>query len=300
MPFFAILSLFPEAIEPYLGASILGSARERGLLRTQVIDFRDFTRDRHRTVDDRPFGGGPGMLLRAEPIAECIEWLEARHGRFRRIALCPSGRVFRQPYAAELAADLAQEPRVLLLAGRYEGFDERVLEAFDFERISLGDFVLAGGELPALCVVEAVARLLPGVLGHEESARQDSFATGSSSASPTDAGTARTPDLAPSGAPASVLDTPHYTRPRTWRGREAPAVLLSGNHGQIERWRATAALERTRERRPDLVGGQSAGQLAGQLAGQPAGQLAGQPTDARRAAAPDRGREVDHERDPQR
>ncbi|MBL8804181.1 MAG: tRNA (guanine(37)-N(1))-methyltransferase [Planctomycetes bacterium] len=271
MPFFAILSLFPEAIEPYLGASILGSARERGLLRTQVIDFRDFTRDRHRTVDDRPFGGGPGMLLRAEPIAECIEWLEARHGAFRRIALCPSGRVFRQTYAAELAADLVHSPRVLLLAGRYEGFDERVLEAFDFERISLGDFVLAGGELPALCVVEAVARLLPGVLGHEESARQDSFATGSKSPA-AENGAGAEPGLAerPASTTESVLDTPHYTRPRTWRGREAPAVLLSGNHGQIERWRTAAALERTRERRPDLL------------------------TDPRRSAAAERRRDVQH------
>ncbi len=274
MPFFAILSLFPEAIEPYLGASILGSARERGLLRTQVIDFRDFTRDRHRTVDDRPFGGGPGMLLRAEPIAECIEWLEARHGAFRRIALCPSGRVFRQTYAAELAADLVHTPRVLLLAGRYEGFDERVLEAFDFERISLGDFVLAGGELPALCVVEAVARLLPGVLGHEESARQDSFATGSKSpdvesgAGENGAGAEPGPAGRPESVTESVLDTPHYTRPRTWRGREAPAVLLSGNHGQIERWRTAAALERTRERRPDLL------------------------TDPRRSAAAERRRDV--------
>jgi len=272
VPFFAILSLFPEAIEPYLGASILGSARERGLLHTQVVDFRDFTRDRHRTVDDRPFGGGPGMLLRAEPIAECIEWLEARHGAFRRIALCPSGRVFRQGHAAELAADLAQSPRVLLLAGRYEGFDERVLEAFEFERISLGDFVLSGGELPALCVLEAVARLLPGVLGHEESARQDSFATGPEAS--IHAGPVAEREAAAQSAPNSVdhaanntanhtahitgglttLDTPHYTRPRNWRGREAPAVLLSGNHAQIERWRAAAGLERTRERRPDLLG----------------------------------------------
>jgi tRNA (guanine37-N1)-methyltransferase len=209
------------------------------------------------------------MLLRAEPIAECIEWLEARHGAFRRIALCPSGRVFRQTYAAELAADLVHTPRVLLLAGRYEGFDERVLEAFDFERISLGDFVLAGGELPALCVVEAVARLLPGVLGHEESARQDSFATGSKSpAVESGAGAEPGPAGRPESVTESVLDTPHYTRPRTWRGREAPAVLLSGNHGQIERWRTAAALERTRERRPDLL------------------------TDPRRSAAAERRRDV--------
>lgn len=230
MPLFAILSLFPEAIEPYLGASILGSARQRGLIETLVVDFRDFTRDRHRTVDDRPFGGGPGMLLRPEPIADCIEWLEARYGAFRRIALCPAGHVFRQ----EHAEGLSRAERVLLLAGRYEGFDERVLEAFAFERLSLGDFVLSGGELPALCVLEAAARLIPGVLGDEESARQDSFGT----ADPTS---------------SARLDTPHYTRPRVWRGLEAPPVLLSGHHAQIQRWRDDAALERTRRVRPDLL-----------------------------------------------
>ncbi len=227
MPLFAILTLFPEAIEPYLGASVLGGARERGLIETLVVDFRDFTRDRHRTVDDRPFGGGPGMLLRPEPIADCIEWLEARHGRFRRIALCPSGAVFRQSHAEELS----RQERVLLLAGRYEGFDERVLEEFAFERLSLGDFVLCGGELPALCVLEAAARLLPGVLGDDESALQDSFAA----------------------AGAQLLDTPHYTRPRSWRGRDVPPVLLSGNHAQIERWRASSALSLTRRVRPDLI-----------------------------------------------
>jgi tRNA (guanine37-N1)-methyltransferase len=231
---FAILTLFPEAIEPYLGASILGSARQRGLIETLVVDFRDFTRDRHRTVDDRPFGGGPGMVLRPEPIAECVEWLEARYGAFRRLAMCPSGRVFRQADAASLAV----EPRVLLLAGRYEGFDERVLDAFAFERLSLGDFVLSGGELPAACVLEAAARLIPGVLGDEESAAQDSFQHGTTSAHT-------------AGAP--TLDTPHFTRPRTWRGKEVPDVLLSGHHGQIERWRASAAMDRTRRRRPDLL-----------------------------------------------
>jgi tRNA (guanine37-N1)-methyltransferase len=224
--FFAILTLFPEAVEPYLEASILGSARQRGLVRTQVVDFRDFTRDRHRTVDDRPFGGGPGMVLRPEPIAEAVEWLEARHGRFRRIAMCPSGRPFRQAQAEELG----REERVLLLAGRYEGFDERVSEELGFELVSIGDFVLSGGELPALCVVEAVARLIPGVLGHEESACRDSF-----------------------GGAERHLDHPHYTRPRMWRGREVPEVLVSGHHGEIERWRAAAARTRTREVRPDLL-----------------------------------------------
>ncbi len=228
MPLFAILTLFPEAIEPYLGASILGSARERGLVEVVTIDFRDFTRDRHRTVDDRPFGGGPGMVLRPEPIAEAVEWLERRHGSFRKLAMCPSGRPFRQAFAE----DLARSERVLFLAGRYEGFDERVREELGFELVSLGDFVLSGGELPALCVLEAAARLLPGVLGHEESAVQDSF----------------------SGAERR-LDHPHYTRPRVWRGREVPEVLLSGDHAQIDRWRRAAALHRTRETRLDLLAG---------------------------------------------
>ncbi len=171
MPFFAILTLFPEALEPYVATGMLRVAQEKGLARIQLIDFRDFTRDRHRTVDDRPFGGGPGMLLKPEPIAECIEWLERRHGRFHKIALCPSGRPFAQPRAAELA----REERVLLLCGRYEGFDTRLLEQFGFEELSVGDFVLAGGELPALCVLEAAVRLLPGVLGDERLALEDSF-----------------------------------------------------------------------------------------------------------------------------
>jgi tRNA (guanine37-N1)-methyltransferase len=223
--FFAILTLFPEALEPYVGSGILRVAREKGLLEIQLVDFRDFTRDRHRTVDDRPFGGGPGMLLKPEPIAECIEWLERRHGAFHKIALCPSGQPFRQARAEQLRS----LERVLLLCGRYEGFDTRLLEQFGFEELSIGDFVLAGGELPALCVVESVARLLPGVLNDERSALEESF------------------------GPGGVLDHPHYTRPRVFRGAEVPEVLLSGDHARIQRWREARARERTRERRPDLM-----------------------------------------------
>jgi tRNA (guanine37-N1)-methyltransferase len=224
---FAILTLFPEAIEPYLRSSILGLAQERGLIKVALVDFRDFTRDRHRTVDDRPFGGGPGMVLCPEPIAECVEWLERRHGAFRKLALCPSGRPFRQA----LAEELSRAERVLLLGGRYEGFDVRILDALGFTPLSIGDFVLSGGELPALCVVEAAARLIPGVLGDEESARRDSFG----------------------GLPAHPeIDHPHYTRPRVWRGIEVPPVLLSGNHAEIERWRTAAASGKTRARRADL------------------------------------------------
>ena len=214
-------------------------AQEKGLARILLVDFRDFARDRHRTVDDRPFGGGPGMVLRPEPIVECVEWLERRHGRFRRILLCPSGVPFRQP----IAETLAREERVLLVAGRYEGFDDRIRAELELEEISLGDFVLSGGEIPALAVLEAAVRLVPGVLGDERSALEDSFRS------------------TPAG-PGS-LDHPHYTRPRVYRGRTVPEVLLSGDHEAIRRWRERAARELTQERRPDLASGLASGPASG-------------------------------------
>lgn len=223
--FFAILTLFPEAIEPYLRSSILGIAQEKGLARILPVDFRDFTRDRHRTVDDRPYGGGPGMVLKPEPIVDCVEWLERRHGTFRKLLLTPAGARFDQRSADRLA----EEERVLLLCGRYEGFDDRVRDELGWDEISLGDFVLAGGEIPALAVTEAVVRLLPGVLGDDQSAEQESFRQGGG------------------------LDHPHYTRPRSYRGRAVPEVLMSGDHAAIDTWRRNAALERTRQRRPDLI-----------------------------------------------
>lgn len=219
-----LLTLFPEALEPYLRASILGMAQAKGKVRIQAIDFRDFTRDRHRTVDDRPYGGGPGMVLKAEPVCECVEWLEREHGTFKKLLLTPDGSPFRQAKAREFA----REERLLLLCGRYEGFDERLREELAWDEVSLGDFVLSGGELPALCVAEAVVRLIPGVLGHEESAVRESFEQGG-------------------------LDHPHYTRPPTWRGRSVPDVLKGGDHAAIERWRADEARRRTRARRPDLI-----------------------------------------------
>jgi tRNA (guanine37-N1)-methyltransferase len=225
---FAILTLFPEALEPYVRESILGIAQEKGAIEVRLVDFRDFTRDRHRSVDDRPFGGGPGMLLSPEPIVECVEWLEARHGAFKKLAMCPSGR----PFVQRTAEELAREERVLLLCGRYEGFDERIFEELEFERLSLGDFVLAGGELAALCVVEAAARLVPGVLGCGESAAQDSFGSANG---------------------GGILDAPHYTRPRVFRGRAVPEVLLSGDHAAIAAWRRAAARKRTLDRRPELL-----------------------------------------------
>lgn len=225
MPLFAILTLFPEALEPYLASSIVGIAQEKGAAEILLVNFRDFARDRHRTVDERPFGGGPGMVLRPEPVVECIEWLEERHGAFRKLMLCPTGVRYEQRHAHELA----EEPRTLLLCGRYEGFDERITELCGFERFSIGDYVLAGGELPALSIVESVARLLPGVLGDERSAAEDSFQA------------------------SGGLDHPHFTRPRVYRGLEVPEVLLSGDHDRIARWRQEQARERTRRDRPDLL-----------------------------------------------
>ena len=221
----ALLTLFPEALQPYLDASILGIARSKGLVRVDLIDFRDFARDRHRTVDDRPFGGGPGMVLKPEPIFDCVEWLEERHGRFHKVLLTPQGRRFDQPSARAFAS----QERLLLLCGRYEGFDERLREELEWDEVSLGDFVLAGGELPALAIVEAAARLVPGVLGDERSAEEESFQEGRG------------------------LDHSHYTRPRIWRGRAVPNELLTGDHAAVAAWRRARSLERTAERRPDLL-----------------------------------------------
>ena len=222
---FAILTLFPEALEPYTRSSILGIAGDKGLVQVRLVDFRDFTRDRHRTVDDRPYGGGPGMVLKPEPIIDCVEWLEREHGSFRKVLLTPSGKRFDHA----VAEDLAGEERVLLLCGRYEGFDERVRSALEWEELSLGDFVLSGGELPALAITEAVTRLVPGALGNAASAQQDSFANGNG------------------------LEYPQYTRPPIFRGEEVPPILLSGDHARIAAWRARESERRTAHRRPDLV-----------------------------------------------
>ena len=220
-----LLTLFPEAVQAYLDASILGRAGRADLLRVHVHDFRGYTTDKHSSVDDRPFGGGPGMVLRCGPIFSAIESVEKEFGSCRKILLSPDGQPFRQSEAQ----DLAQEERLLLLCGRYEGFDERIRLGFDWTEYSVGDFVLAGGELPALCVVEAAARLIPGVLGHSESAVHESF---------TD---------------PNLLDHPHYTRPEVAGGKAVPEVLLSGDHEAIRRWRRKQALGRTWQLRPDLL-----------------------------------------------
>lgn len=206
--FCAILTLFPGAIRPYLDESILGIAQAQGKLGIELIDFRAFTTDPHRTVDDRPFGGGPGMVLKPEPIFEAIEDVESRHGSFHKILLCPRGKTLTQQRARELS----KMERLLFVCGRYEGYDERIRQGMTFEEISIGDFILAGGELAALCVLEAAVRVIPGVLGCAQSPELESFETG-------------------------LMDYPQYTRPRSFRGMDVPDILLSGDHAAVARWR---------------------------------------------------------------
>lgn len=208
----AILTLFPEALRPYLDESILGIAQAQGNLRVDLVDFRNYAFDPHRTVDDRPFGGGPGMVLKPEPIFEAVDDVERSHGSFHKILLCPRGRTFDQRRARELS----RMERLLFLCGRYEGYDERIRQGFAWEEISLGDFVLAGGELAALVVLEAAVRLIPGVLGCADSARFESFE-------------------------GELMDYPQYTRPREFRGMKAPDILFSGDHAAVARWRQAEA-----------------------------------------------------------
>ncbi|MCX8230014.1 MAG: tRNA (guanosine(37)-N1)-methyltransferase TrmD [Planctomycetota bacterium] len=220
-----LLTLFPEAVQGYLDSSILGRAQTAGHLKVHLVDFRQFSKDKHRTVDDRPFGGGPGMVLKPEPIFEAVEWVESTHGPCQRILLTPDGQPFRQANAVALS----QEARLLLLCGRYEGFDERIRLGMKWQEISIGDYVLSGGELPALAVIEATARLIPGVLGHDQSAQEDSFTN------------------------PQQLDHPHYTRPAEFRGMKTPDILLSGDHQAVAAWRHQQAIDRTAQRRPDLL-----------------------------------------------
>lgn len=217
----AVVSIFPEVIESYMSISLLSKARRRGILSVDVHNPRDYATDAHRTVDDAPFGGGPGMVMMCQPIFDLVEDV---HPPTPIIALSPSGRVFDQTLAKELSATEG----FTLLCGRYEGFDQRVIDGLaDFE-ISIGDFVLAGGELAALAVIESTARLVGGVLGNAESALEESFAEG-------------------------ILEYPQFTRPANFKGMDVPEVLLSGNHAQIAEWRKAAALSRTLTLRPDLI-----------------------------------------------
>lgn len=234
---FDIITIFPEFFGSILEHGLLKRAMASGHVAIRLHNLRDFTDDRHRTVDDRPFGGGPGMVFKPEPIFRAVEALrsEAPVRSLPVLLLSPQGRLLTQAVAEELS----HAERLVLICGRYEGVDERVAENLSTDEISIGDFVLSGGELPAAVVMEATIRLLPGVLGNEESREQDSFAV-------------------PAGSPGEVrhglLDCPHYTRPAEFRDWKVPEVLLSGNHEQIRHWRRRQALEKTWRRRPDLLG----------------------------------------------
>lgn len=219
-----VFTLLPEVVTPYLQASILQRAIQRGLINIQVHNIRDWTTDRHHVCDDMPYGGGGGMVMKPEPIFTAVEAVLGAPPACPLILLSPQGRLFTQAVAQELAS----LPRFALLAGRYEGIDERVHQHLVSDEISIGDYVLTGGELPALAIIDAVARLLPGVLGDPDGAWDDSHASG-------------------------LLEYPHYTRPPEFRGWRVPDILLSGDHGRIARWRREQSLLRTWQRRPDLL-----------------------------------------------
>jgi len=229
-----ILTLFPETFEGPLRSSILGRARECGLVNVNLVNIRDFATDKHRVTDDAPFGGGPGMVLKPEPVFAAVESLKEVNSLENIVLLSPQGRPFNQG----IAGDLASKEDMVLVCGRYEGVDERIRLALVTDEISIGDYVLSGGEIPALVIVEAVSRLIPGVIGNESSLRTDSFRR-------------------------ARLGSPQYTRPRSFRGMTVPDVLLSGDHKMIEDWRLKEAFKRTLQRRPDLV--QQEGLEAGEI-----------------------------------
>jgi tRNA (guanine37-N1)-methyltransferase len=257
---FDLITIFPEFFAGPLSYGILRRARETGLVEVNVQDLRVFTKDRHRTVDDRPFGGGEGMVLKPEPLFEAVESLLG-HGvgdaskpcaadpKTAIVLMSAAGELFRQ----ETARRYAQLERIIFICGRYEGVDERVAEHLATEELSIGDFVLSGGELPAMMIVDAVTRLLPGALGNEASSQNESFSaiddlgTGTSHQSPA------CPDLVGVTSHA-LLDFPHYTRPAEYRGWGVPEVLIGGHHAEVATWRRAAALEKTLRNRPDLLG----------------------------------------------
>jgi tRNA (guanine37-N1)-methyltransferase len=226
---FDVITIFPGMFSGILNESIVARAIQAEKISVRFTDLRDFTTDRHRSVDDKSYGGGPGMVLKPEPVFEAVEHLlrdprvEPRTERIRKLLLSPQGKRLVQDDLVGLAA----ADRILLLSGHYEGFDERIRDGLDFEEVSIGDYVLTGGEIPAMVVIDGVARLVPGVLGNEDSLSEESFNDG-------------------------LLDFPHYTRPEEFRGMRVPEVLLSGNHQEIARWRKARAVERTKERRADL------------------------------------------------
>ena len=221
---FLVLTIFPELFTPFWENGMIKRAIEGGAVAASAVDIRRYTSDKHRTTDDRPYGGGAGMVMKPEPLASAIRAAKNRSPLSRTVLMTPQGRRFSQPLARELAG----EEGIIFVCGRYEGVDERIFNGYIDDEISIGDYVLTGGELPAMIVMDAVTRLLPGVLGGEGSAEKDSFSEG-------------------------LLEHAHYTRPREFEGRGVPEVLLSGNHRDIERWRAETSLIRTFLKRPDLL-----------------------------------------------
>jgi tRNA (guanine37-N1)-methyltransferase len=220
-----VLTLFPEMMDGVFGTSILGKAQEKGIAKLSSVNFRDYANNKHNTVDDYPFGGGGGMVLKPEPLFAAVEDLtRGLESRPRIVLMCPQGEPFTQRKAEELAA----EEHLIFVCGHYEGYDERIREHLVTDELSIGDYVLTGGELPAMVVIDAVVRLLPGALGNESSAVTDSFSTG-------------------------LLEYPHYTRPASFRGWDVPEVLISGHHARIEAWRREQSLLRTLQRRPELL-----------------------------------------------
>lgn len=226
-----VLTLFPEMFAGVFGASILGKAKDKGIVSLNTVNFRDFSNNKHGTVDDTPYGGGGGMVLKAEPIFGAVEHIAADvadpNGQAKRpriILMCPQG----EPLSQRKAHELAEEDHLIFICGHYEGYDERIRQFLVTDELSIGDYVLTGGELPAMVVIDTVVRLLPGVLGNEQSAVTDSFSDG-------------------------LLEYPHYTRPAEFRGWKVPDPLLSGHHAEIEKWRRRQSLQRTFERRPELL-----------------------------------------------
>jgi tRNA (guanine37-N1)-methyltransferase len=221
---FTVLTIFPEMFSALRAGGIVKRAIEGEYISLESVNFRDFAKDRHHTVDDRPYGGGCGMVMKPEPVAEAIRHARKKHPESCTLLLTPQGRLFNQRVAEELAGCSG----LILICGRYEGVDERIREHLVDDELSIGDYVLTGGELAAMCVIDAVSRLIPGTLGGEDSAQEDSFSTG-------------------------LLEYPQYTRPRSFEGAEVPEVLLSGNHGAVKQWRRQASLVRTVLNRPDLL-----------------------------------------------
>jgi tRNA (guanine37-N1)-methyltransferase len=222
---FGVVTLFPEMFEPFLNQGVFGRAVRNGIIQVDIFNPRDYTIDKHRTVDDRPYGGGPGMLMMVQPLTDAISDAKTALGENSLVVyLTPQGKTLNQT----AVQSLTQLPNIILVAGRYEGIDERVINALVDQEWSIGDYVLSGGELPAMVLMDSVSRLLPDVLGHSQSAVEDSFTNG-------------------------LLDCPHYTRPEVLNGEAVPSVLLSGNHEKIRQWRLTKSLKRTLERRPDLL-----------------------------------------------